>query len=227
MLQNRTELLEKVDHGSRSELLDYRYAQEKEEAQLLRHDPEVYVCPFLAYAPARQQEKKRNKRALCRIHPSLTGEKRSQDASFYGSAICQAYDCPNKSEPDAPAYSFLLERHFASQEHAYGRLMADSAFYHFIKQLGPEILEALRRKTRRRDRASSPLADFLALAGKRLDFLRRHGITSFGIALPANTALHQKLEILFGETKPCALSRLQEHARSLQDFHSAAKDQNA
>ena len=136
LLKQRSIKLKEISLKDRQALLAYRHRQERVEAKLRRRDPEIYVCPFLAYLDLD------HKRIGCMIHPCRTGQSDSQDLSFYGASICRNYDCPNKEEDKRSYYALLLERCF-SESHDYSRLMADRTFFLFLKQISPKLTEKL------------------------------------------------------------------------------------
>ena len=125
LLKERSKKLETISLKNRQALLAYRHRQETIESKFKRQDPEVYVCPFLAYIEATC------KRMGCMIHPQRTGQSDSQDISFYGASICKSYDCPNKEEDHKKSYALLLGSCFP-KSHEYSRLMADRIFFLFL-----------------------------------------------------------------------------------------------
>jgi hypothetical protein len=105
-----------VDYANRESVIDYRLRFETEEEKYPRKDNATYICPFLGFI---QDAKKIG----CLIHPILTKDPKSQNFSFYGSSICQSYDCKNKEfhpwieevlssmDLDYYEYSFLAGNH--------------------------------------------------------------------------------------------------------------------
>jgi len=77
-----------VDFAMGHTMAAYRQTREKLEAEIPKHDPTTYSCPFLGWVG--------EKRLGCMIHPVFTGNPKSQNYSFYGASICQTYDCKNK-----------------------------------------------------------------------------------------------------------------------------------
>jgi hypothetical protein len=94
----------------------------------------------------------------CLIHPTITGEEKSQDVSFYGSSICLSYDCRVKEDDESFIYKkivqkiirLLWEQHkekilwiFFKNESVkndgfvlnllYSRFIGDYIFYTFVK----------------------------------------------------------------------------------------------
>lgn len=90
LLSERTSQCPEAGRADHASLVAYRSAREEIEALLERYDAMVYVCPFVGWIDAG--------RAGCLIHPLRTGRANSQNASFYGAAICQSYDCRAKEK---------------------------------------------------------------------------------------------------------------------------------
>ncbi|MBE7438721.1 MAG: hypothetical protein HS115_09735 [Spirochaetales bacterium] len=103
---------------------EFRKEREAEEQSIERFVSDVYVCPFVGFIAAN--------RTGCLIHPERTGLADSQNFSFYGASICQAYDCYPK-ENDSGWWSRFLEREFPDQ---YGQLMGDTLFYRALIRMG-------------------------------------------------------------------------------------------
>lgn len=156
LLQDRTnqisQILKNKQDFPRSELLMYRYNQEQKECVIEKYNDQIYVCPFLGFI--HQEEK----RMGCLIHPTITGEEKSQDVSFYGSSICLSYDCRVKEDDESFIYKkivqkiirLLWEQHkekilwiFFKNESVkndgfvlnllYSRFIGDYIFYTFVK----------------------------------------------------------------------------------------------
>ncbi|MBI3394749.1 MAG: hypothetical protein HY042_02830 [Spirochaetia bacterium] len=106
----------------------YRRAREAKEEGIERGNPEIYVCPY--YGPIAD-----GTLSGCMIHPSLTGNPHSQNFSFYGTSICQAYDCPPKDKDSERRWAGFLRASFPDQDN-YGRLMADTLFYDVLARAG-------------------------------------------------------------------------------------------
>lgn len=95
LLWDRTqEFRSSVSYGNRGSVAAFRQSREKKEEPILKKDHTIYNCPYLGYLPD-------SPRIGCMIHPTLTGDPKSQNFSFYGASICQTYDCKNKSLPHA------------------------------------------------------------------------------------------------------------------------------
>ncbi|MCB1326631.1 MAG: hypothetical protein H7A21_04280 [Spirochaetales bacterium] len=124
LLASRTgKFEENYRNAGRQAHLEFRHHQERLEEELPRHRADIYVCPLLGYvAPGR---------VGCLVHPVRTGDPRSQDVSFYGSSICQTYDCPAREADPGLHYADLVAELVGPAD--YGRLMADYAFYRFLK----------------------------------------------------------------------------------------------
>lgn len=158
ILKQRTE--EFAALNTEKQFPEYRKHREDLEAGIPRHDPEIYVCPFLGYiAPAR---------AGCLIHPQRTGNPLSQNYSFYGASICLNYDCraKEKEELRGSMYSDFLEREFAG---AYHRLICDSALFSLLESI-PDFPDSVIEGN------SESLKGFLLLRCRHPDHFR---ITSF------------------------------------------------
>jgi hypothetical protein len=158
LLKDRTTIFRSIYNASficsfpREELLEYRKEREKIEDKIEKYDGFVYVCPFLGFI------NKENNKIGCMIHPSLTGEEKSQDISFYGSAICLSYNCRVKEMDYSLIYLKLLQKVIPKllEDHKndvyevlflnkkikdsflnhllFSRLMGDYIFYSFIKK---------------------------------------------------------------------------------------------
>ena len=100
---------------------DYRIAQEKKERDIVRVDPEIYVCPFLGFS---------DNKAGCMLHPEKTGVKDSQNFSFYGAAICQNYECKNFNKEQELSALFLA---VASDWIEFSMMAADYKFWEKIE----------------------------------------------------------------------------------------------
>lgn len=91
-----------VDFTRPYTMAEFRKQREAKEKDLERKDPLTYNCPFLGKLtgplPSNSEEEstKVHSRIGCMIHPIYTGDPKSQNYSFYGSSICQTYDCRNK-----------------------------------------------------------------------------------------------------------------------------------
>lgn len=95
ILTERTKYFsENVDYSKRETVISYREDFEKKESEYPKKDATIYNCPFLGYIDEKN-------RIGCMIHPVKTGDPKSQNFSFYGSSICQTYDCRNKERLNA------------------------------------------------------------------------------------------------------------------------------
>jgi len=90
LLSERTSQCPDEGRADHTSLVAYRSAREEIEASLERYDATVYVCPFVGWIG--------QGRVGCLIHPLRTGRANSQNASFYGTTICQSYDCRAKEK---------------------------------------------------------------------------------------------------------------------------------
>lgn len=92
ILQERTQEFHAL-HMDENLFRGYRLQREEKESKIPRHNPEIYVCPFLGYIePGRPG---------CLIHPARTGKADSQNYSFYGASICLNYDCRAKEAEES------------------------------------------------------------------------------------------------------------------------------
>ncbi|MDW7976602.1 MAG: hypothetical protein RMI35_08595 [Leptospiraceae bacterium] len=126
------------------DLILYRHFRENKEQSIPKISNEIYVCPFLGIIE--------HNKIGCLIHPTLTNDPKTQDASFYGASLCQAYDCRVKQEDKENLYyqliveflqsgkfdDYLLMHENVNQEKKiyqnlyYSRFMGDYIFYRFI-----------------------------------------------------------------------------------------------
>lgn len=91
LLNERTLLFkDSVDFSLRHTVAAYRQTREATESSFLKHDEMTYNCPYLGYVDQKFSK------IGCLIHPIFSGDPKSQNFSFYGTSICQAYDCKNK-----------------------------------------------------------------------------------------------------------------------------------
>jgi hypothetical protein len=81
-------------------MAEYRKVREKKEENIQRKDEHTYNCPFLGAF---------DKRIGCMIHPIFSGDPLSQNYSFYGTSICQGYECRNMERKTAKLWEALLE----------------------------------------------------------------------------------------------------------------------
>ncbi|MCW7491040.1 hypothetical protein ND861_00095 [Leptospira sp. 2 VSF19] len=128
LLSERTsEFYATVDFEVRHTFPIYRKERETKEVSIPKKDDMTYNCPFLGYVDSTKQ------RIGCMIHPIFTGDPKSQNFSFYGASICQAYDCKNKESVLAGLWeSFFVEIAKDSVEYSY--LSADHIFTSAIER---------------------------------------------------------------------------------------------
>ncbi|MDX1958450.1 MAG: hypothetical protein SFU98_07750 [Leptospiraceae bacterium] len=76
------------------------------------------------------------------IHPNRTGNPKSQNFSFYGTSICQGYNCKNIERPTKPAW----KKFFDKQDYnslIYSKIASDHIFIDrledFFSSLGKDI----------------------------------------------------------------------------------------
>ncbi|MCW7456795.1 hypothetical protein ND856_00475 [Leptospira bandrabouensis] len=147
LLERTSEFQSTVDFEVRHTFPIYRKERETKEVFIPKKDEMTYNCPFLGYVDSAKQ------RIGCMIHPIFTGDPKSQNFSFYGASICQAYDCKNKESAladlwetffvevakDSVEYSFLSADHiFSSAIERYFQLIhlnIDSIFQEFRLEL--------------------------------------------------------------------------------------------
>ncbi|MCZ8344679.1 MAG: hypothetical protein O9301_16720 [Leptospira sp.] len=91
ILKERTEQFKStVNFEVRHSFPIYRKSREETESIYPKKDDSTYNCPFLGYVD------ESDKKIGCMIHPIFTKDPKSQNFSFYGTSICQTYDCKNK-----------------------------------------------------------------------------------------------------------------------------------
>lgn len=124
ILWARTEDFQKnTNFQYRWTLSDYRKRREETEAQISRVDRTTYVCPFLGMISST--------RIGCMIHPIFSGDPKSQNLSFYGASICQAYECKTKEHQMAKSLQNLLDQD-SLDYFMYSNLVADSITLNLI-----------------------------------------------------------------------------------------------
>ncbi len=170
LLQERAREFRVLDLRDRATVLAYRSRREEREARIPRHNPEIYVCPFFGPVPPGADEGAA--RPGCMVHPDLTGDPGSQNFSFYGAAICQGYDCPNKEADLDGAVSATLAETFPDWR-AYGRLMGDTLLHRALRRAG--LLERIADARARQA--------FIAFCQARLRSKPAAAVTSFEIAM--------------------------------------------
>lgn len=106
----------------------YRKNRETKETQIPKKDEMTYNCPFLGYVDTTKQ------RIGCMIHPIFTGDPKSQNFSFYGASICQAYDCKNKESVLADLWETLFVE-IAKDSVEFSFLAADHIFVNALEKL--------------------------------------------------------------------------------------------
>ncbi|MBM9499668.1 hypothetical protein JWG44_05315 [Leptospira sp. 201903071] len=88
-----------VDFQKSWTMAEYRKIREKKEENIKRKDEQTYNCPFLGAF---------DKKIGCMIHPIFSGDPLSQNYSFYGTSICQGYECRNMERKTAKLWEILL-----------------------------------------------------------------------------------------------------------------------
>ena len=144
LLSERTSQCPGAGRADHSSLVAYRSVREEIEASLERYDAAVYVCPFVGWIE--------EGRAGCLIHPLRTGRANSQNASFYGTVICQSYDCRAKEKEaikEAERHGSkgwqMMALHIAEGDAlVYTRIIGDAMFYRLVEAIGdtPSVLKA-------------------------------------------------------------------------------------
>lgn len=151
LLSQRTSQCPDAGRADHASLVAYRSVREEIEASLERYDATVYVCPFVGWIE--------EGRAGCLIHPLRTGRPNSQNASFYGTTICQSYDCRAKEkeaieEATKSDTETQTEREEEAGRHGskgwqtmalriaegdalvYTRIIGDAMFYRLVEAIG-------------------------------------------------------------------------------------------
>lgn len=138
ILKERTDQFKStVNFDVRHSFPIYRKNREEKESGYPKKDDSTYNCPFLGYVD------ESNKKIGCMIHPIFTKDPKSQNFSFYGTSICQAYDCKNKESDISKDWEDLfLELSDSSAEYSF--LASDHIFataiekYFYHKKIGPK-----------------------------------------------------------------------------------------
>lgn len=254
ILRERSQAFARVRFDTAEDFVAYRAAREGREGAIPRHDSETYVCPFYgpltppepAQLPARpnvpgfrapvSNESAASAAPGCMAHPLRTGLKHTQNFSFYGASICQAYDCRNKDRDPQGQYSRLLVNYVRLPERSafderYTRLMADLPLFAFLERV-PGLLERLCAASEGAapaDWERPPLAGFELLARSRLIGRHTQRVTSFEIELSRYPDPRSELRALLAdmmvdsgaETEPVARAENQqlpqEHIDALCD----------
>lgn len=99
IFERTEEFKNSVDFQKPWTMAEYRKVREKKEVTIRRKDELVYNCPFLGAF---------GKRIGCMIHPIFSGDPLSQNYSFYGSSICQGYECRNMERKSSKLWEDLL-----------------------------------------------------------------------------------------------------------------------
>lgn len=196
LLTDRTRSLEAIGTTDHVALVHWREGRESLEAGIARHDPSVYVCPFAGWMDGR--------RPGCLIHPVRTGVERSQNASFYGTTICQAYECPAREDEGKPQgmgarlRSVLAGLAEEGDPLSYGRLAGDALLFRFYEYI---------------ERSSHRTPSFW-MALFRLRLRCAAAPTSFELPVTSCPTLSDYLDWLFpGEERMRASDLLQEPGR--------------
>ena len=186
LLRERTDRFSAVDPSNAGQMAAYRQEREEAEASLARHNNETYVCPYFGIPRGRSL-------AGCMIHPGITGNPHSQNFSFYGASICQAYDCPNKDRDLNHAFSRYAERFcLLRPEFEYGQIMSDTRLLTVLLER-PGFLADLSRAL------DGSAGDFLpvmdSIVERRLNILRETGVASFEFRRYSDPA-HEREDVL-------------------------------
>lgn len=129
LLSERTsEFQSTVNFEVRHSFPIFRKDRETKEAGISKKDEMTYNCPFLGYVDSAKQ------RIGCMIHPIFTGDPKSQNFSFYGASICQAYDCKNKESILADLWESLFVE-IAKDSVEFSFLAADHIFANALEKL--------------------------------------------------------------------------------------------
>ncbi|RHX87964.1 hypothetical protein [Leptospira stimsonii] len=100
LISERTkEFKDSVDFRKPWTMAEYRKEREKKEESIKRKDEHTYNCPFLGSF---------EKKIGCMIHPIFSGDPLSQNYSFYGTSICQGYECRNMERETEKNWESLL-----------------------------------------------------------------------------------------------------------------------
>ncbi|WP_082295827.1 hypothetical protein [Leptospira santarosai] len=141
LIFERTEEFKKsVDFEKPWTMAEYRKVREKKEVTIRRKDELVYNCPFLGAF---------GKKIGCMIHPIFSGDPLSQNYSFYGSSICQGYECRNMERKSSKLWENLLSE-MELDSFAYSAIVSDYETLDLIEetffQKGISIEELFRSK---------------------------------------------------------------------------------
>ncbi|TGL71538.1 hypothetical protein [Leptospira levettii] len=127
LLERKTEFQKTVNFEIRHTFPIYRKDRETKESNLPKKDEMTYNCPFLGYVDDTKQ------RIGCMIHPIFTGDPKSQNFSFYGTSICQAYDCKTKESSLSELWEVLFVE-IAKDSIEYSFLSADHIFTYAVEK---------------------------------------------------------------------------------------------
>lgn len=128
LLQERTkQFKETVDFSQRNSFPIYRQSRETKEKDIPKLDVQTYNCPFLGYVGETLD------RIGCMIHPIYTGDPKSQNFSFYGASICQAYDCKTKESSLEDLWSHFFSS-ISIDSIEYSKFAADHIFTQNVLQ---------------------------------------------------------------------------------------------
>lgn len=127
LIERTNEFKQTVKFEVRHTFPIYRKERETKEAQIPKNDEMTYNCPFLGYVDETKQ------RIGCMIHPIFTGDPKSQNFSFYGTSICQAYDCKTKESALTDLWEDLFVE-IAKDSIEYSFLSADHIFTYAVQK---------------------------------------------------------------------------------------------
>jgi hypothetical protein len=106
LLTERTEeFKETIDWNKKYTIPNYRKSRETKESKIEKWDDTTYNCPFLGNLLPKGK-------IGCMIHPIYSNDPLSQNFSFYGSSICQGYNCKNKERPSSDFWEKVISRIF-------------------------------------------------------------------------------------------------------------------
>lgn len=172
LLERTTEFKRTVNFEVRHSFPIYRKERETKEAHIPKKDEMTYNCPFLGYVDDTKEK------IGCMIHPIFTGDPKSQNFSFYGTSICQAYDCKTKESALADLWESLFVE-IAKDSVEYSFLSADHIFAYAVEKFFSHTLlnvEAMFQTYR---------LELVSLFRMRLDTSHQKNFTSFEIKYDA------------------------------------------
>jgi hypothetical protein len=143
LINHRTSLFKsEVDLKKNWTIAEYRKKREIEESSVLRKDETTYVCPFLGFI--------KDKKIGCMIHPSITGDPLSQNFSFYGSSICQGYECKNKERSDIKLIEDIIIELNIDSYYEYSNIFSDhitlNLIIEFFNSCGYDIEKIIQKE---------------------------------------------------------------------------------